>query len=187
VLHGYGQLADYFIRKFEVLNNGKNFIVAPEGLSRFYVKGHAGRVGASWMTKEERLQEIEDYVNYLDALYHHLHIFNKKIIVLGFSQGAATASRWVATSKQLKNPLLVLYGSVFPPDFPFQQQTFKHSPLLVYGNNDEFIHENDIRAHIDFLMENKITPKVIRYEGKHDIYPEVLLKINNTVCQNVDN
>ncbi len=186
VLHGYGQLADYFIRKFEVLDNGKNLIVAPEGLSRFYVKGYSGRVGASWMTKEERLQEIEDYVNYLDTLYQYLNISGKKVIVLGFSQGAATASRWVAASKYLQNPVLVLYGSVFPPDFPFWQQTFKNAPILVYGSEDEFLSEKDICSHTDFLSQNHIDYRIIRYEGKHDIYPEVLLKINNTISQNVN-
>ena len=35
VCHGYAQLANYFIKNFEVLDNGKNLIVAPEGLSRF--------------------------------------------------------------------------------------------------------------------------------------------------------
>ena len=63
VIHGYGQLANYFIKKFEVLNNGKNLIVAPEALHRFYWKGFDGKVGASWMTNVERLEEIADYIN----------------------------------------------------------------------------------------------------------------------------
>ena len=36
VCHGYGQLAEYFIRNFEAINDGENLIVAPEALSRFY-------------------------------------------------------------------------------------------------------------------------------------------------------
>ena len=55
----------------------QRLIVAPEALSRFYVessgKTHADtHVGASWMTREDRLSDIEDYVEYLDALHAHM-------------------------------------------------------------------------------------------------------------------
>jgi hypothetical protein len=47
--------------------------VAPEGLSRFYFEGGfhgpGSKVGATWMTREDRLAKIEDYVGYLDALH----------------------------------------------------------------------------------------------------------------------
>src|SRR5207247_6761190 len=69
--HGYGQLAGRFLEKLRVLDDGTRYLVAPEGLSRFYLSEHPTerRVGASWMTREGRLAEIEDYVRYLDALY----------------------------------------------------------------------------------------------------------------------
>ena len=54
VLHGYGMLAEYFIKKFDSIVNNDNCVIAPEGLSKFYTKGFYGRVGASWMTKENR-------------------------------------------------------------------------------------------------------------------------------------
>jgi hypothetical protein len=59
VLHGYGHLAPYFIRKFNSLED--SFIVAPEGMYRFYLYGSSGRVGACWMTKEERLDDALDF------------------------------------------------------------------------------------------------------------------------------
>ena len=73
--HGYGQLAGRFIRHFAPLDDGSRLVVAPEALSRFYLDepGTAPaaerRVGACWMTREDRLHEIDDYVRYLDALY----------------------------------------------------------------------------------------------------------------------
>src|SRR5690606_29110285 len=78
VCHGYGQLAARFIRRFRGLDNGRRLIVAPEALSRFYVGDHGGphgpesRVGATWMTREDRLREIDDYVRYLDLLHDHV-------------------------------------------------------------------------------------------------------------------
>ena len=60
VLHGYGQLASQIIHKFDAVMED-TLIVAPEGLSRFYWNESKGIVGASWMTKKDRLDEIEDY------------------------------------------------------------------------------------------------------------------------------
>jgi hypothetical protein len=37
VLHGYGQLARYFINSFKVLKDLNIHVVAPEALSRFYL------------------------------------------------------------------------------------------------------------------------------------------------------
>lgn len=74
VCHGYRQLASRFLRRFVPLDDGTRWVVAPEGLSRFYVDPAPGRhgpqhrVGASWMTREDRETEIRDYVRYLDRL-----------------------------------------------------------------------------------------------------------------------
>src|SRR6266699_129357 len=103
--HGYGQLAARFLEKFRVLDDGRRYLVAPEGLSRFYLTESPAerRVGASWMTREDRLREIEDYICYLDAVYDD--VFGSvdragvTVHALGFSQGAATVSRWTGLGK----------------------------------------------------------------------------------------
>src|SRR5258706_11376012 len=69
VLHGYAQRAEDFIKNFLLVAAEGVVIIAPEALSRFYTKGFAGEVAASWMTREDRTHEIEDYVRYLDNLY----------------------------------------------------------------------------------------------------------------------
>src|SRR5881296_4496989 len=105
VCHGYGQLAGRFVRHFEPLAGKTRFMVAPEALSRFYLEDTAvpasqRKVGATWMTREDRLREIDDYVRYLDAL--HAEVFARvergavTLHLLGFSQGTATACRWAA-------------------------------------------------------------------------------------------
>ena len=102
VLHGYGQAAEYFIRHFSDLDLGMNVVIAPEGLSRFYVNGLTGRVGASWMTKEDREDEIKDQCEYLNAVAMDAGIDlqnpKQKIVLLGFSQGTATTVRWLLNS-----------------------------------------------------------------------------------------
>ncbi|MBK6951958.1 MAG: hypothetical protein IPH24_07885 [Crocinitomicaceae bacterium] len=77
VLHGYGQLASYFIQKFEFLDPENYYVIAPEGLHRFYLNGTSGRVGASWMTKENREDDITNYLLYLNALLEKIIIVNQ--------------------------------------------------------------------------------------------------------------
>jgi hypothetical protein len=67
VCHGYGQLASRFLGQFAGLDDGTRLIVAPEALSRFYLDPiperrdqRNPRVGATWMTKEDRDAEIAD-------------------------------------------------------------------------------------------------------------------------------
>ncbi|MEI6312193.1 MAG: hypothetical protein WCP57_08045 [Bacteroidota bacterium] len=94
LLHGYGMQASQMITYIEELPNENLFFIAPEGLSRFYWKGFEGNVVASWMTKEDRQDEINDYIKYLNQLIDIYQLNTKKINVLGFSQGVATMSRW---------------------------------------------------------------------------------------------
>ena len=123
VLHGYGQSAFFFLKKFEFLADKGYYIVAPEGMHRFYLEGTSGRVGASWMTREARLDDIRDNFNYLESLVSKIQEQKTFISVdlLGFSQGAATTTRWFEHSK-ISFRSLVLWASVFPETpcaFPF--------------------------------------------------------------------
>src|SRR5205809_79787 len=116
VCHGYGQLASRFLEKLRVLDDGTRYLVAPEGLSRFYLSESPTerRVGASWMTREDRLAEIADYVQYLDAVYQEVFglLDRSQVTVhaLGFSQGVATASRWTAMGKARVDRLSLCIG-----------------------------------------------------------------------------
>ena len=144
VLHGYGQLPEYFIRKFNGILNEERVVVAPGGLSRFYLEGFSGRVGATWMTKEERLLDIENYINYLNSVATVvLNDVSKdvSITLLGFSQGSATVCRW-AEKINFQFERLILHSGAFPPDIHFSGLGEKLRGKQVYmlrGDNDEFI------------------------------------------------
>jgi len=181
VLHGYGQLSTYFIRKFRALDPNENFIVAPEGFHRFYLKGHSGRVGASWMTKEERINDISDYVRYLDKLADHIKVESfEKFHVIGFSQGAATASRWITQGKSFPNSLC-LWASVFPPDLDFslaQEKLKKALLVLVNGDTDEFYNVSDFNTHATSIKSLGITYEHIIFPGGHDININALKELS---------
>jgi predicted esterase len=178
VLHGYGMLSKYFIKKFDAVINDTNCVIAPEGLSKFYTKGFHGRVGATWMTKENREEEIEDYINYLNKLYDSILKENSsdevKINIVGFSQGGATASRWVADGKvELDN--FILWSTVFPDDMNFETFGKTFNSFLIYGNDDEFSTKTRVQEQKDILTKNKLAIKLIEFNGVHDV-PEIVLK-----------
>jgi predicted esterase len=182
VIHGYGQQAKYFIKKFESLNNGHNCIIAPEGLSRFYLEGFSGRVGANWMTKEDRLTDIENYIAYLNAIYGNIKSVlspNINISVLGFSQGSATASRWAA-SDPFEFQQLILWAGVFPPDMDFDKASIKFSNkklYYVFGTKDPFLTEERFKEMTQLSQKLNVTPEIIKFDGGHDINKETLDQI----------
>ena len=74
LLHGYGQLAEFFLRKFQGFDSSDRLFVVPEATNYGYLTGFSGRVGANWMTKHERETAIQNNHNYLDLLMEDLLI-----------------------------------------------------------------------------------------------------------------
>lgn len=181
VLHGYMQLARRFLRRFESLYTGGRLVVAPEGLSRFYVRSGGGRhgaasvVGASWMTREDRLAEIADYVAYLDGLSDRIvaeAADGAHVTVLGFSQGVATASRWV-TQGEMRPDRLVLWGDFLPPDLDMERAAAVCQGVdvvLVRGSEDGALESADLAAaESERLAEAGLTARRLDYLGGHEI------------------
>lgn len=185
--HGYGQLAARFLEKLRVLDDGRRYLVAPEGLSRFYLseRPEERRVGASWMTREDRLAEIEDYVPYLDAVsadvFGVIDRARVRVYALGFSQGAATVSRWAALGTP-RIDRLVLWGGDFPPDLDLTQPAvadrLRAARLtLVYGRSDAFITPKVVAAVTGRLETHDIPYTTIPFDGGHALDDAVLTSI----------
>ena len=174
-LHGYGQLAAFFIKKFNACSNDYT-ILAPEGPHRFYKSGYSGHVGASWMTKEAREDDIKDNINWLtEWLTDHLKENTyDKIILLGFSQGGATAARWYYNNPSQFDQL-ILWASVFPPDISKPKMKLPNNNLYVVGKNDEFINDEMRLNEVKFYQKIGFDTHV--YDGNHDIDPFVIQQI----------
>lgn len=179
VLHGHGQLAKFFINKFKSLDNGKNCIIAPEGLSKYYLQGFTGRVGATWMTKEDRLTDINNYIRYLNTIYDEISVQlgnRTKVSIIGFSQGSATASRWVADN-HISFDQLILWAGIFPPDMDFDNasEILSKKPVqYVYGKSDPFITPERIEEMRELSKKLKLQPIVTQFDGVHDIHEQTL-------------
>lgn len=177
VLHGYAQLAFDFINDFEVLADESRFIVAPEGLNRFYARGFGGKPAATWMTSEDRENEISDYVNYLDALYTALAIDPAvKVVVLGFSQGVTSASRFIHHTAHKVDEFILYAGEIGKElSDPVSPKIKTLNITYVTGNADPFI-TPEKKERVYALM-NELNARVIEFEGGHEVKKEVLLKL----------
>jgi predicted esterase len=183
VFHGYGQLAEYFIKHFEDLDENENCIIAVEGLSKFYVDGLTGRVGASWMTKDDREQEIVDQSNYINTVLKDAGIdpnsADYNLIVMGFSQGTATAIRWMVNNN-VRPKHLVMWAGSFPHDVDATKKPEIFNGLSLhyaYGLEDQFLKNVDMD---EKLAEMKKTGMAIRswtFDGKHVMDKPTLAKI----------
>ncbi|PYO95860.1 MAG: phospholipase [Gemmatimonadetes bacterium] len=182
--HGYGQLAARFLEKLRVLDDGRRYLVAPEGLSRFYLSESPTerRVGATWMTREDRLAEIDDYVRYLDDVY--ADVFGSvdrarvKVYALGFSQGTSTVSRWATLGKATIDRL-ILWGGEFPPDLDLTVDAvvgrLRGAQLtLVYGRSDEYITPKVLSGIGERLRQHGIPYEEIPFDGGHELNEAVL-------------
>lgn len=184
VFHGYGQLAEFFIRKFLPFDSEDRLIVAPEGTNYSYIKEFQGRVGANWMTKHERETAIANNHRFLDLLMEQLlKKFESppKIHVLGFSQGAATCTRWVCQwSGQMDS--LVLWAGGFAADLSLDlgRKKFENTQvILVFGYQDELIQENQIKQQEE-LVKGLGKPLItLNFQGGHELEAGLLGKIIN--------
>lgn len=183
VCHGYAQLAAPFLRRFEPLDDGSRLIVAPEALSRFYLEinhSNDGRVGASWMTREDREVEMDDYVAYLDTLqaelFEQVRRESVRLVVLGFSQGTATASRW-AVRGRARVDRLVLWAGLLPPDVDPAVQRDRLDRLdmvLVAGDKDDYVTPARLAEQRSALDRAGVRHRAITFDGGHAIEPGAL-------------
>jgi len=184
LLHGYSMLASGFLTWFQPAVRAGRVLVAPEALSRaYFVEKGLRRVGASWMTKEEREAEIEDYVRYLDLLADRLVSGvseRPRLEVHGFSQGTATACRWVAYGKHRVDRLALWAGGV-PPDLDFSRfrSSLGAAPLLLLaGRRDRILDEAKLTVEAARLREHGVPFELQHFDGGHRVTVEALRELD---------
>ena len=182
VLHGYGQLAEYFLLKFQPYDSADRVFIAPEGTNYNYLNGFSGRVGANWMTRYEREVAIANNHVFLDKLMQkYLSGFASlpKVKVLGFSQGAATATRW-ASQWTGKVDQLVLWAGGFAEDMELDlaREKFADTRIQVaIGDQDEFVTDEAVLLQKKMLDKLGKTAEKLSFSGGHQIDYELLSKI----------
>ena len=165
---------------------GRTYLaLTPETFSRFYpgeISGRHGRdarIGPSWMTREDRLSEIDDYVAYLDGLAEQVLSTchdGARLRVLGFSQGASTACRWVAQGKLKPAELIIWAGEMTfdLEDAPLAERLQGVAVHLVGGLGDRLVPSAILDKQRDRLRRAGVDATVHRFDGGHRLDRQIL-------------
>jgi predicted esterase len=133
------------------------------------------------MTKENRLVDIENYISYLNQVFAKETTEDRvlpPITLLGFSQGAATAVRWLMNA-QFKPSRLILWAGLFPPDMDFdkgREVLDTIEVIEVYGKEDHYITESSLQQMEELNVKLGLQPTILKFDGKHELNYEVLQK-----------
>ena len=181
VFHGIGYLSRYFINHFRELDPDENYIIAPQAPSKYYLNNQYKHVGASWLTRENTPVEIENVLNYINAVFDAETMpANCRLIVLGFSQGVSVAMRWVARRRIPVYRLLLYAGGIptelQPEDFDFLEKESR--VRMVYGDKDEYLSAarlNQEKEKANSLFGRQIEFRAFR--GGHEINSELLKEL----------
>jgi len=100
---------------------------------------------------------------------------------IGFSQGAATVSRWAALGKTHVDRL-VLWGGEFPPDLDLTPgmvaERLRSARLtLVYGRADELITPKVVRQIGERLRASGVPYEEMPFDGGHELNETVLKQL----------
>jgi predicted esterase len=189
VCHGYGQLAAQFVDSFARFATPSRQIVAPEGLSRFYLDRPATsasphvRIGAAWMTREDREHEIADQIAYLDALHDVVRppatARSVRLRVLGFSQSVSTVARWLAHGRARADEV-ILWAGAFPPELDVESFAVRLEGarvVLVVGTRDELAPWAAADTTLHRFTAAGIDARLVSFDGGHRLDDATLAAI----------
>jgi dienelactone hydrolase len=185
--HGFGQLAADFAVDFVPIAGAGRLVVVPEGLHRFYLGtdadgSHAqARVGASWMTREDRLTDIADYVDLLDAVHAATVSPGARVTALGFSQGVATITRWIAAGVSRVDRFVAWAGEI-PADTELVRlrERLTEPVQLVQGTRDrwaDWARRDDAERR---LRAAGLEVRPVTFDGGHRLDDGLLARLAGT-------
>ncbi len=170
--HGYGQNAEMLLEELRRIPGAERWtLVSVQALHRFYATKTQEVVG-SWMTRLDRNESIEDNLAYVDRVIAELRTEAKapKLVLIGFSQGAAMAWRAAARLSAHGAPCdgLLILGGDLPKDV-IDQPGLALPPLLIgRGSLDGFYTARQLEKDLLALEARRHPAEVLRFEGGHE-------------------
>lgn len=178
VCHGMGYLSRYFLKYFKDLKPEDHYIIAPQAPSKYYQQPKM-YVGANWLTKDNTKADMQNILNYFDAIFKAEQLPPKhlKFIVFGYSQGVSVAMRYLAHRKLQCTELILHSGGIpkelKPEDFSYLNANTKVK--LVYGTKDQYLNNDRIKEEhqraIDLFAKRL---SVHAFDGKHEVNIDVI-------------
>ncbi len=168
--HGYGESAEDLMNELALIPGSNNWTLAcVQGLHPFYNR-RTGAVVASWMTRQDRLQAIEDNLGYVSTAVERLKAVEDPGIptaYVGFSQGTAMAYRAAAGVSSSCHGVIALGGDV-PPELA--EADLKGFPpvLIGWGSKDPWYGEAELQKDLDLLSVQDVVCESARFSGGHE-------------------
>jgi predicted esterase len=167
--HGYGENAERHLEELRRLPGASRWaLCAVQALHPFY--NRSGDVIASWMTRLQREQAIQDNVRYVAGVIAELKRelpVSDQLVFLGFSQGAAMAYRAAAGSGHTCQGVIVLGGDV-PPELESQDLSGFPPVLLGRGTSEEWYDAAKMEHDVELLSRKGADVRPCVFDGGHE-------------------
>ena len=174
--HGYGQNATDMLEELRRIPGADEWtLVSVQALNRFYTRNDQAVV-ASWMTREDREHAIADNIGYLNRVVSHLTEDTetpggeRRVVYLGFSQGASMAARAALRGARPAAGLIMLGGDI-PPDVR-ENASLRWPPVLIGAGRDDKWYGARIESDVQFLESRGVRHEVVRFAGGHEFTEE---------------
>ena len=136
---------------------------------------------ASWMTKEDRLDEIADYTRWLDRVHDISGLKRSSIplTVFGYSQGCATAWRWLINSKP-RVDTFIMWSGWLPEDMDYHRHHAYLSTIrliYVHGESDPYYANDRFSLLKRRFDEAGLKPEIVTHPGGHALERDLLARV----------
>lgn len=166
--HGYGEDAEAHLEQLRRIPGSERWDKAAiQALHPFYTR--KGDVVASWMTKLDREQAIDDNIRYAAAAVSHVGRrlgTPRRLVYAGFSQGVAMAWRTVARGGHPCHGLMALAGDV-PPEVAEAPLGSCPPVLLGRGTEDEWYTAEKMERDLEALASHGVEVETCIFDGGH--------------------
>lgn len=179
--HGYAQVADMMINKFDRREAKGEKIICVEAPNKFYWKGVGGIPVATWMTSRHRLDEIRDNNDYLNKVYQKEVNQDSEKVLFGFSQGGTTIWRWIHDQRP-EFDVFINYAGWIPEDLDLKilGDYLKRKRLVfIYGSKDEYLTKDRIKELEMIIQRSGLDIQILKSSGNHSIDRDMI----DLVCE----
>jgi predicted esterase len=184
--HGLGYLSKYFKNYFKELPASENYILIPQAPSKFYLDKSFKNVGASWLTRIDTDQEMQNNLAYIKEILSNEHVLtDHRLIFFGYSQGVSIATRVLKHHNTPVKAVIMHSGSI-PAELTSQDGTHFSSIcsrfIHISGTKDEYSNEKVIQREMDKVtMLFGTSCEMHRPDIKHVVHVPLLNEIAKTL------
>lgn len=184
--HGIGYLSTYFKRYFKKLDPELNAVIIPQAPSKYYLGTEFKHVGASWLTRVDTEQEMQNNLNYINGIIDQEGIRgDARLVLMGYSQGVSMATRIL---KHYGSPIkaLIMHSGSIPAELDVNDgalfQSLTNRFIHIAGTQDEYLNEDVIaREEKKIKMLFGTDCELYRPEIKHEVDTDLLVRISKTL------